>query len=184
MDKLPDGKKRGRPDIVHFALLEALGSPLNKVGFLQVYVHTYSDFVVTVNSEVRLPRNYDRFVGLLEQLFERGCVPPSGQPMLSLERKSLQQLLAEIDADYILALSRHGTPATLREVVAPLHTKTNPAVIIGGFPHGRFSPAITTNANKVISIDSEMLDTWIVTGRVIYEYERALSIPVKRLGRE
>ena len=30
MLSLPEAEKRGRPDIIHFCLLEALGSPLNK----------------------------------------------------------------------------------------------------------------------------------------------------------
>ncbi|MEM4363521.1 MAG: hypothetical protein QXT90_05715, partial [Candidatus Caldarchaeum sp.] len=38
MKTLKDGQKRGRPDIVHFSLLEALGSPLNMKGLLETYV--------------------------------------------------------------------------------------------------------------------------------------------------
>jgi rRNA small subunit pseudouridine methyltransferase Nep1 len=88
MKKLEESEKRGRLDIVHFALLEALGSPLNREGLLQTYVHTINDYVITVNPETRLPRNYNRFVGLMEQLFESYRVPPTGQILLKLEGKT------------------------------------------------------------------------------------------------
>ena len=65
-------EKRGRPDIVHFTLLEALGSPLNLEGLLKIYVHTYSGYVIDVRPEVRLPRDCNRFSGLMEQLFQEG----------------------------------------------------------------------------------------------------------------
>jgi rRNA small subunit pseudouridine methyltransferase Nep1 len=181
MRKLRESEKRGRPDIIHFALLEALGSPLNKERLLQVYVHTNNDYVITANSEARLPRNYDRFVGLLEQLFELGRVPSKGQTLLKLEHKTLSQLLEETKTDYVMAFSRKGSPETLEEAISRLLEKQRPAVIVGGFPHGHFSETTIRLADEVVCIDPEMLETWTLTSRVIYEYERAISLPKKRL---
>ncbi len=181
MKNLGKSKKRGRPDLIHFALLQALGSPLNKERLLQVYVHTNNDYVVTVNSEARLPRNYDRFVGLLEQLFELGRVPSVGQTLLKLEHKTLPQLLEQTKTDYVMAFSRKGSPKTLEEAIPKLLEKQRPAVIIGGFPHGHFSETTIRLADEVVCIDSDMLETWTLTSRVIYEYERAISLPKKRL---
>ena len=48
MLKLKNNLKRGRPDITHFVLLEALGSPLNKEGQLQVLIHTCNDYVIRI----------------------------------------------------------------------------------------------------------------------------------------
>ena len=84
MIRLKNNYRRGRPDILHFALLEALGSPLNKEGLLRVYVHTVDDHIISVDPKVRLPRNYDRFVGLIEQLLREDKVPVVGQPLLEL----------------------------------------------------------------------------------------------------
>jgi len=181
MKKLEESEKRGRPDIVHFALLEALGSPLNKEKLLQVYVHTLNDYVITVNPEARLPRNYNRFVGLLEQLFELGKVPSRGQPLLKLEPETLPQLLHEIESDYVMAFSRKGSPDILEKAIFRLPAKKRPAAIIGGFPHGHFSETTTKLTSEVVSIDPEMLETWTLTSRIIYEYERAISLPKKRL---
>jgi len=180
MKKLKESQKRGRPDIVHFALLEALGSPLNQEGFLQVYVHTINDYVITVNSETRLPRNYNRFLGLMEQLFELGRIPPAGKALLQLERKTLSQLLLETETSYVMAFSRKGTPSTLEEAISRLLNKKRPVVIVGGFPSGHFSEKTVKLANELVCVDPEMLETWTMTSRVIYEYERAISLPKKR----
>lgn len=181
MRRLEENEKRGRPDITHFALLEALGSPLNREGLLQVYIHTNNDYTITVNPKARLPRNYNRFVGLIEQLFQLGKVPSEGEVLLKLESKTLQNLLTEAEADYVMIFSREGQPKTLEDVVSSLQAKWRPAVIIGGFPHGHFSETTIQLADEVICVDSEMLEAWTLTSRVIYEYERGLSLPKKRL---
>ncbi len=181
MKKLEENEKRGRPDIVHFSLLEALGSPLNREELLRIYVHTINDYVVTVNPETRLPRNYDRFVGLMEQLFELGRVPPTGQILLKLEPKTRAQLLNEINATHVTAFSRRGSPHTLEEVVSRLPAEEMPVVIVGAFPHGHFSQATVKLADEMICTDPGMLEAWTVTSRVIYAYERAISLPTKRI---
>jgi len=181
MKTLAENEKRGRPDIVHFALLEALGSPLNKEGLLQTYVHTINNYIIKVESEARLPKNYNRFVSLMEQLFELGKVPPNGPALLKLEPKTLPQLLREISPTRVVAFSRKGKPSTLEDVVAKLSGEKRPAVIIGGFPHGHFSATTIQLADELVCIDEETLEAWTVTSRVIYEYERAIFLPLKRL---
>jgi rRNA small subunit pseudouridine methyltransferase Nep1 len=183
MKRLDDNLKRGRPDITHFALLEALGSPLNKEGLLQTYVHTNKDYVITVNPSTRLPRNYNRFIGLMEQLFQQRKVPSEGETLLKLEHKTLQQLLAETKTDYTLAFSRKGKPKTLQDAVSSLQAKQKPAVIVGGFPHGHFSETTTKLTKEIVCVDAEMLEAWTMTSRIIYEYERALSLPKKRISK-
>ncbi len=183
MKKLEQNEKRGRPDIVHFALLEALGSPLNREGLLTLYVHTFNDHLIWVNPEARLPRNYSRFVSLIEQLFEYGRVPPStaGKPLLTLKKQTLQQLIKEIKPSYVLALTTIGKPQTLEASISNIAKKNKPAVLVGGFPKGHFSNATLNLAHETLCIDHEMLETWTVVSRTIYEFERALSLPSKRL---
>ncbi|MFB0522870.1 MAG: 16S rRNA methyltransferase [Candidatus Bathyarchaeia archaeon] len=183
MKKLGQNEKRGRPDIVHFALLEALGSPLNREGLLTVYVHASNDHVIWVNPEARLPRNYSRFVSLIEQLFEFGKVPPNaaGRPLLTLKKQTLPELIKEIKPSYVLALTTIGKPHTLEASISNLAQKNNPAVLVGGFPKGHFSNATLNLAHEILCMDHEMLETWTVVSRVTYEFERALSLPSKRL---
>ncbi len=181
MKTLKQNMKRGRPDIAHFALLEALGSPLNKESLLQTHVHTINNYVIAMNPQTRLPRNYSRFLGLMEQLFEAGRVPPKGTALLILEHRTLPQLIHELKPSYVLAFSRIGTRKTLEETILTLSSEKRPAVLVGGFPHGHFTKQTLKLADEVVCIDPEMLETWTVVARVIYEYERALSIPNRRL---
>jgi len=184
MKRLDRSWKRGRPDIVHISLLEALGSPLNREGLLRVFVHTFDDHVISVAPETRLPRNYMRFLGLMEQLFELGRVPPSGKPLLKIERKTLERLLEDIRPSYVLALSRTGRPTTVPEAVLRLTETERPTVMIGGFPAGHFEETTLNLADDIVSIDPETLEAWTVTSRVIYEYERAIRLPERRLKRQ
>ena len=181
MAKLRDKEKRGRPDIVHFCLLEALGSPLNLEGLLRIYVHTYSSYVITVNPETRLPRNYNRFIGLMEQLFQVGRVPPEGKPLLTLRKLSLGKLLGRLKLNPVVALTRRGKPETVRGLADRLAEAENPGVVIGGFPHGGFSRQTLSRVDEAVAIDFEGLDSWIVVSRVLSAYEEALKLPEKRL---
>jgi rRNA small subunit pseudouridine methyltransferase Nep1 len=185
MRGLEQSEKRGRPDIVHFALLEALGSPLNKEGLLKVYVHTIDDHVIRIDSATRLPRNYNRFVNLIEQLFEYEKIPPQSteKALLTIKRQTLPQLIREIKSSRVLAFSRIGKPCTLEEAVSKISVENKPTVIVGGFPHGHFSETTAKLADDIVSIDSDMLETWTVTSRIIYEFERAISLPKKRLNK-
>jgi rRNA small subunit pseudouridine methyltransferase Nep1 len=181
MKSLKQNLKRGRPDIVHFALLEALGSPLNKEGQLRVYVHTFKNHVIAVNPKTRLPRNYSQFLGLMEQLFQAGKVPPKGEALLSMQRKTLPELIHEVNPSRVIAFSRVGVRRTLEETISKLLEEKRPAILVGGFPHGHFADSTARLADELVCIDPEMLETWTVVSRVVYEYERALSIPKKRL---
>jgi len=185
MKRLEQSEKRGRPDIVHFALLEALGSPLNKEGLLRVYVHTISDCVITVDPATRLPRNYNRFVSLVEQLFKYEKIPPQSteKALLTKKRQTMSQLISEIKPSYLLAFSRIGKPCTLEEIVSKIPLESRPVVVVGGFPHGHFSETTAKLTDDIVSIDSDMLETWTVTSRIIYEFERAISLPKKRLNK-
>ena len=118
----------------------------------------------------------------MEQLFQQGKVPPEGEALLKLEQKTLQNLLTNEKVDYVLAFSREGKPETLEETISSLQMKHNPAVIVGGFPHGHFSEATAKLANKIVCVDSEMLEAWTVASRAIQEYERMLSLPKKRIN--
>ena len=80
MRNLPEWERRGRPDIVHLFLLVALESIANKKNFLRVIVHTRNNEMIAFNPTTRIMRNYDRFVGLIEQLFEKQVIPDEEKP--------------------------------------------------------------------------------------------------------
>lgn len=174
MKGLPNSQKRGRPDIVHFCLLEALGAPLNREGGLRVWVHTVGGYAIEVAPEARLPRDCTRFNSLMEQLFSKGRVPPEGsKPLLELSRMSLHALMEKIGASHTVALTSHGRLTTLEEVCSDLAKEANPAVFIGAYPSGPMEDVTLSFADEAVSIYPEALEAWVVTSRLIYEFERA-----------
>jgi rRNA small subunit pseudouridine methyltransferase Nep1 len=60
-----------RPDIVHQVLLALLDSPLNRAGHLRVFIQTWNNVLIEVNPEIRIPRTYKRFAGLMVQLLHK-----------------------------------------------------------------------------------------------------------------
>lgn len=182
MLRLRDAERRGRPDIVHLALLEALGTPLNLEGLLRVRVHTLQNFVLEPNEEVRLPRNYLRFKGLMEQLFRYGRVPPEPEtkPLMVLKRQSLKELMEELKPSLAVGLTTEGTPMMLTELALRLREEKEPAVVIGGFPRGHFSDETKGMLKGLYRIDPASLETWVVVARLIYAFEKSLDLERKR----
>jgi rRNA small subunit pseudouridine methyltransferase Nep1 len=181
MEKLHQKDKRGRPDIIHITLLETLGSIANREGLLQTYIHTINNFVITVNSETRLPRNYNRFIGLMEQLFREKTIPPKKPPLLKIQRQSLRQLVTALKPPYVIAFTTLGNPMPVTKIAEKLAGYEKPLAIIGGFPHGHFAKSTLKIVNECVCIDPEGLDTWTVTSRLLSSYEETLGLPEKRL---
>ena len=170
------GVGRGRPDIVHFCLLLALGSPLNLDNQLSCFVHTRDDHVITIDPRARLPRNTDRFTALIEQLYQESVVPSSGPPLMKLRKESLKDLLSKISPDNVVALTTVGSPKPMDEVAMGLGQAKRPALLVGGFPVGHFSGKTMNLASDRFRIDRRRLEAWTVVGRAIYDYERAIGI--------
>ncbi len=166
---------RGRPDIAHFSLLLALGSPLNMDGLLRCIVHTREDKAIRVSPRSRLPRNTDRFVSLLEQLYKEKVVPQVGPPLLSLEKASLPKLVAELGGGIVVALTTQGGLKPMAEVTQRLSEERKPVLLVGGFPEGHFSKSTLQLANETYRIDKRRLEAWTVVARAIYDYERSLA---------
>jgi rRNA small subunit pseudouridine methyltransferase Nep1 len=176
MKKLPKFEKRGRPDIVHIALLEALESPLNKKKKLEVYIYTIEGHAIFINPATRIPRNYNRFVGLMEQLFKEGQVPPgSKEPLLYIKTIKLEDLLKTIGVRGLLLLSENCEYRTPRSIVEKAINE-NLVVGVGAFPHGDFEEETLRNADYCYSIYPEPLATHIVISRILGAAEALLGI--------
>lgn len=181
MRTLPDAARRGRPDIVHVCLLAALDSPLNREGLLRVYVHTRRDKLITVDPSARLPRAYNRFVGLVEHLFLTGATPQGG-PLLRLEDASLADIVRRIKPARTIAFDEGGRARAYGELFAGLSSDDEACAIIGAFPHGGFRSDVARQADELVRIDPEPLEALTVTTRVICAYEGAFDIQRLRLG--
>ena len=168
------GLGRGRPDIAHFSLLLALGSPLNMNGHLRSIVHTRNDKGIFVSPRARLPRNTDRFLALLEQLYQEKIVPPNGPSLLTLEDASLSKILSHLGGDIVVALTTEGVPRSMTEVARGLAKHGKPVLIVGGFPQGHFSRKTLQLVDEVYRVDRRRLEAWTVVARAIYDYEKTI----------
>lgn len=177
MRGIPESERRGRPDLVHFSLLLALDSALNKADKLRVVVHTRNNERLAIHPDTRLMRNYPRFVGLMETLFREGATPKN-DPLLILEEGwTLQRVLEHHATGPIVCFSEKGGPIEpstwMDSKVAQSEDLT---VVLGCFPHGDFHQAPETFANEVVGLGGEALSVWTVEMEVLAHYERAVKI--------
>ena len=172
--KFPEGERRGRPDIAHIVLVVALDSILNLEGGLRIFVHTRNDEAIQFAPETRIPKNYTRFVGLMEDLFEKGEVPEEN-PLIRMDREvTLAQLLAKLGGEP-WAFAEGGDPLDLR-VGFPRHEE-NLIAVIGGFPHGEFRSPVSTLCKRVVSIHPKPLKAWTTAAEVLVAYRQAPAQP-------
>jgi rRNA small subunit pseudouridine methyltransferase Nep1 len=175
--KLPTGDRRGRPDITHFFLLLAMDSSINAAGRLKVFVHTRNDHVIAVNPETRLPPNYIRFVGLIEQLYEQRVVPSRENALLELrEGVTLETLVKALKPDAVLIMDPEGEESPLPSAVASLEGERI-AIVVGGFSKGTFRSDVAKLGGRKLSLGPRMVKVWTVASKVLCAIDLAESIP-------
>jgi len=176
LKKLPDGWRRGRPDIVHIFLNVAQDSLLNKYGLLNVYVHTRNNEVIYIRPETRIIKHYMRFVGLMESLFQKKILPNEEEPLIEMyDDMSVKELLDGISPDIVVTMHEKGQKVNLIEFFRKNKEK-HIAVLIGGFPKGDFLTPIEEFSDYLISLYEEPLNAWVVAAEVIVRYEVAHGI--------
>lgn len=137
-----------RPDIVHQCLLTLLDSPLNKAGMLQVYIHTAKGVLIEVNPQIRIPRTFKRFGGLMVQLLQR----------LSIRSVNGSEKLLKVIKNPVTDHFPPGThkmtlsyDAPLRRLSTYLPTVLNPSgpsdLKAASTVDGASSSAVNTNSN-------------------------------------
>ncbi|MCE4617240.1 MAG: 16S rRNA methyltransferase [Desulfurococcales archaeon] len=150
--RLPNAWKRGRPDIVHRTLLAVLGSPLNLDGGIEaIYMHTVEDRVFQIDVKTRLPKNYNQFVGLMEQLLVSKRVPPTGEKKLIWELDTSLKELVESHRPFIILENYETCRPVKSDIEGRLYG-------IGAFPAGRLDPRILELADNCLSLGPYTLD--------------------------
>ena len=164
--------KRGRPDLVHFSLLEACSIPLFYEKKISVYVHTINDKVIFVGNDVRLPKSYHRFAGLIEKLYDEKFIQANGINLLEIKDMKFNQLIEKINPDRIVGLSTQGILSSCEDIAKKLTDDS--CIIIGGFPKGHFSDSIRKKIEYLVNVNKKSLESHIVISRILYEYEKTI----------
>ena len=164
--------KRGRPDLVHFSLLEACSIPLYFENKLDVFVHTIDDKVISVGQNVRLPKSYHRFIGLVEKLYATGRIEENNNTLLEIQEMNFGDLIKKINPKQTIALSSKGIISSYQKVAEEMNDNT--CLVVGGFSKGQFSDKNKDYFNKIVSVDKNPLEAHIIISRVLYEYEKRI----------
>lgn len=164
--------KRGRPDLIHFSLLEACSIPLYFEDKLNVFVHTVDDKVISVGQNVRLPKSYHRFIGLVEKLYATKEIKENNNTLLTLREMNLGDLIRKIDPEQTIALSSKGIKSSYQKLAEEINNNT--CLVIGGFSKGQFSDKNKEYFDKAISVDKNPLEAHIIISRILYECEKRI----------
>ncbi len=167
--------KRARPDISHIILLSALATPLFKKNQLKVFIHTINDHVIKIGDNLRIPKSYTRYEGLiLDVIKNRKIISREGHLLLEFNKNLtfLELIQKHIKPDIVIGFSTNGISNTFEYISKELSSFNNPCAIIGGFPKGHFSQQIESHLTKKYSISSTSLEAHVVVSRLIYEYEK------------
>ena len=182
MTKLSQSERRGRPDITFLSLLSILETPLCKEGLFSVHLHLQDGRIVGIRQDVRLPRNYDRFVGLMEQLLLKGSVPPEGETLLQINDSSLEDLMLKLkagsDNSKTLLAIEGGQQTTVESLSHLLPNDSSIPVIagVGAFPHGPFPDEIVSLFETHLELDREVMMAWHVCAELVWAYSMTVGV--------
>ena len=164
--------KRGRPDLVHFSLLEATSIPLYFENEITIYVHTIDDKVIFLGNDVRLPKSFHRFVGLIEKLYREKVIKADNHKLLELKEMDFDSLIDKIHPAKIIGLSTDGKSSTYGDIVS--HLDDDVCLVVGGFQKGDFSDSVKNKIDESFSVENRSLEAHIILSRVLYEYEKTI----------
>ena len=176
MVRLDGAEQRGRPDIIHGCLLNALGSTANKSGNLKIYLHTFKNKIFDINPAIKIARNYNRFKGLMAKLLMENKIGNDNLLLISEFKGTLRELVNSIDKKEVLLFSNKGELADSPLLLFDNNLSKDFGVIIGCFQKGFFTDEILELSNRLVSISHYSLDAWVVLSRVITLYEIANDI--------
>jgi len=172
MKGLTNEIKRGRPDIIHLALLAICSTPLYQQKKIKVFVHTINNQVITLGDQVRLPKSYHRFQGIIEKLFKEKKIELSDLKLMELENMTFEELLNKIKPERIIGFSTEGKDSTFEESAKTIID--NSCLVVGGFQKGHFEKNIKNKFDQIEKLSENSLETHVVLSRLIYEYEKTI----------
>ena len=164
--------KRGRPDLVHFSILEATTIPLYLQNKIKIYIHTIDDKVIYIGENVHIPKSYHRFEGLIEKLFLEKTIQTDTGVLLEIKEKSFSELINEIKPSKIIGFSTKGELKSFEKISSEI--SDNACIVIGGFQKGHFSESTKSKISQLFSVDNLSYEAHVVIARILYEYEKTV----------
>jgi len=172
MKGIENEMKRGRPDLVHFSILEATTIPLYLQNKMKLYVHTLDDKVISFGKNVHIPKSYHRFEGVIEKLYQEKEITTKDDVLLEIKEKTFSELLDEINPSKVFGFSTKGIKSTYEKIAKEI--PDDACIVIGGFQKGHFSNTIENKITDLYSVGDESFEGHVVIARMLYEYEKTI----------
>jgi rRNA small subunit pseudouridine methyltransferase Nep1 len=167
--RLADGRRRGRPDIVHYTLLVLLESPLCKAGRMEIAIHTRHGELIRIRPDTRLPRGEARFQGLVGKVLREGASNDKEPLLWSEGPKEPHEVIDAFARGPILRLDETGTVTSPSDIVARARDGEL-TLVLGAFPSGDFPDGWKKAAPEGVSIWKEPLNAWAVAAELSAAY--------------
>ena len=164
--------KRGRPDLVHFLILEATTIPLYYQNKLNLFVHTIDNKVIRFGKNVHIPKSYHRFQGVIEKLFQEKKIISKNELLLDMTEQTFSELIKEINPSSVIGFSTEGELSSYQKIASEI--PDNSCIVLGGFQKGHFSDSVQNEITNLYSVGNESFEGHVVTSRILYEYEKTI----------
>ena len=164
--------KRGRPDLVHFSILEATSIPLYYQNKLNLFVHTIDNQVIHFGKNVHIPKSYHRFQGVIEKLFQEKKIMSKNELLLDMKEQTFSELIEEINPSNVIGFSTEGELSSYQKIASEI--PDNSCIVLGGFQKGHFSDSVQNKITNLYSVGNESFECHVVTSRILYEYEKTI----------
>ncbi|RMW35523.1 MAG: ribosome biogenesis protein [Candidatus Nitrosomarinus sp.] len=164
--------KRGRPDLVHFSILEATTIPLYYQNKLNLFVHTIDNKVIHFGKNVHIPKSYHRFQGVIEKLFQEKKVLSKNELLLEIKDQTFSELIHEINPSNVIGFSTSGQSSSYQKIASDI--PDNSCIVIGGFQKGHFSDSTQSEITNLYSIGNDSFEGHVIVSRILYEYEKTI----------
>ncbi len=172
MKGIENEMKRGRPDLVHFSILEATTIPLYLQNEMSLFVHTIDDKVISFGKNVHVPKSYHRFEGVIEKLYREKKITANNDILLEIKEKTFSELVDEINPSKVIGFSTKGIKSTYEKIATEITDNT--CIVLGGFQKGHFSDTVENKITNLYSVGDESFEGHVVVARMLYEYEKTI----------
>jgi len=154
-------------------MLILLDSPLNKAGLLRLFVRSEKGVLIEVSPQIRIPRTFRRFCGLMTQLLFKLSIRASNGPhkLLKVVKNPVTDHLPP--GCRIFALSVTGKLVSLPKLVPTLPTGAPTVFVVGAMAHGKVE---VDYAEELIGISEYPLSAAAALARLCNAFENHLGI--------
>merc|ERR1711920_898947 len=157
--KFDKNPQNSRPDILHQELMALLDSPLNKAGQLQIYIRSTKNVLIEVSPQMRVPRTYKRFAGLMVQLLHTLKIRSSDgkTTLLKVIKNPIDNHLPPNAKRY--GMSCTGTLVSPWEFVEKLPSDEPVVFVFGAMAHGHITLENTSYVEEMLCLSEYPVST-------------------------